>query len=472
MKKYIEFKASSKPDRIKHVEEHDYRSPYQRDRDRILYSKEFRRLEGKTQVFVDGFDDNMRTRLTHTLQVAQIANTISEALGLDIYLTEAIALGHDVGHTPFGHVGERTLNAIMNGCISCYEFNESLDEKYRGFKHNLQSVRVVSFLEKINLEEPSLNLTRYTLWGLANHTKTKCRECDRYNSKNQKCTNFYNEISKCPNQGKLSLGYYENTLKNGDQKLFIDERDWTFEAIVVALADEIAQRQHDIEDGIYAGVLNKSEVIAKYNKIFNKYTTGIDLCEEEIDNKVIISIISKNIVELYVGKAIGELAKRMDTLTDEFSIKSSEDFLKNKESIYKKYVGEGEIITDIFGFDRDFNRCDKEFREYLNNRILKTELAQKMDGKATYIIRKIVKAYLTNPQQLPDKTIKVIVEDYLLINKNDSIGDRTDREFLENKLKEEDYEFKMVLLRRVCDYIAGMTDRYAESQYERLYGLQ
>lgn len=115
------FEASDNmTNRLKFISNEKERSLFQRDCDRILYSKEFRRLNGKTQVFVSGFDDNMRNRLTHTLQVAQIANSISNALGLNLELTKAIALGHDVGHTPFGHVGERVLNYMMNGCFGLF----------------------------------------------------------------------------------------------------------------------------------------------------------------------------------------------------------------------------------------------------------------------------------------------------------------------------------------------------------------
>lgn len=142
-----EFRAlEENTSRLGTIDKHEFRSDFQRDRDRILYSREFRRLSGKTQVFITGADDHMRTRLTHTLEVAQIAETIAMRLGLDTMLTVAIAYGHDVGHTPFGHIGERTLNHIMNGCFKYYGYNEKgvLKEDNKGFKHNLQGVRVTS----------------------------------------------------------------------------------------------------------------------------------------------------------------------------------------------------------------------------------------------------------------------------------------------------------------------------------------
>ncbi len=153
-----------------------YRNEFMRDRDRILYSKAFRRLAGKTQVYLSGVDDHKRTRLTHTLEVSQIARSISSALRLDSDLTEAIALGHDLGHTPYGHVGERTLHEIMTPHLNhelgnfCPLNNESSDianryNAYLGFKHNLQSLKNAMVLEK-NYGDYGLDLTNFTLFGI------------------------------------------------------------------------------------------------------------------------------------------------------------------------------------------------------------------------------------------------------------------------------------------------------------------
>lgn len=158
--------------RIDPEKEHRYRTPFMRDRDRILYSKAFRRLSGKTQIFFTSFDDHARTRLTHTLEVAQIAKTIAGQLGLDQDLAEAIALGHDLGHTPFGHVGERVLNGIMNNCSSFVTLQDCCE---MGFKHNLQSLRVAQELERKG-EEAGLNLTNVTMFGLYAHTSADWRK--------------------------------------------------------------------------------------------------------------------------------------------------------------------------------------------------------------------------------------------------------------------------------------------------------
>ena len=152
------------------------RNKFERDRDRILFSKEFRRLQGKTQVFVAGFDDHIRNRLTHTLIVSQISKTLAKHFGFDETLAEAIALAHDVGHTPFGHVGERTLNLITNNCDTFQDFTIHSDDE-KGFKHNWQGLKVVSSLEKISTEYKGLNLTDYTLWGILNHSNLNYKKC-------------------------------------------------------------------------------------------------------------------------------------------------------------------------------------------------------------------------------------------------------------------------------------------------------
>lgn len=152
-----------------------YRTMFMRDRDRVLYSRAFRRLSGKTQIYLTGSDDHQRTRLTHTLEVSQIAATISQALGLDRDLTEAIAMGHDLGHTPFGHAGEQILHEIMvpNGgrLIVDSPYNDATTDLsgFLGFKHNFQSVRLAVALENI-YGDYGLDLTNYTLWGLQRHS--------------------------------------------------------------------------------------------------------------------------------------------------------------------------------------------------------------------------------------------------------------------------------------------------------------
>lgn len=200
----------------------ELRTDFQRDRDRILHSKAFRRLKHKTQVFFSPYDDHFRTRMTHTLEVAQIARTISRALNLNEDLTEAIALGHDLGHTPFGHSGERVLNALMPG----------------GYKHNVQSVRVVEVIE-------NLNLTQETIDGIMNH----------------------------------SYDFMPNTL----------------EGKVVRISDKMAYINHDIQDAVRAGII-KNEDIPKQSTDYFSAKTGIRLTK--LVNDIIENSYEKNEIKM------------------------------------------------------------------------------------------------------------------------------------------------------------------------------
>lgn len=481
---------SAKPEdteRIKTITEHSFRDKFQRDRDRVLYSKEFRRLSGKTQIFVAGFDDNMRTRLTHTLEVAQIAETIARRLNLNTMLTTAIAYAHDIGHTPFGHIGERTLNYIMNGCFPLYGYNVKMSELEKGFKHNLQGVRVATFLEKID-SGYGLNLTKYTLWGIKAHTSSTYKGCDYYTE--GKCS-YKNKMENCVNSSaksekeSLLLGFYEENLKVDGEPILQDKRDWTLEAIVVAHADEIAQRHHDIEDGIYAGIIDITKL-----KDFLSNESGFDksfintvkqLKINGSERHVIISELSRIVVNYYVTEYCKTIYQKVKQLKDELDLEEHEKDWKNL--MYDKATQEKDIVK-YFGFNEDFSKADEKFSGYLRDHILNSELAQKMDGKAVYIIKQLMKAYLTNPQQLPDKTIMSIIERWETKYEKDNkgqdklrnIGQRytdesRDRAKLKELIKENDSGIKTILLRSICDYIAGMTDQYAISCFEKLYGI-
>lgn len=463
--------------RVIKIEEHSFRDKFQRDRDRILYSKEFRRLSGKTQIFVTGFDDNMRNRLTHTLEVAQIADTISRELGLNTNLTMAIAYGHDVGHTPFGHVGERTLNYIMNGCFDYYGYNRDLLKTQKGFKHNLQGVRVTSYLEGQD-DDAGLNLTMYTLWGIQNHTSREYKGCEY--RKNQKTCRYKNCNKDC--KESLLVGFYDSPQAYGPKLVLNDRRDWTFEAIVVAYADEIAQRHHDIEDGIYAKVINPIELckyiikIERFTKIHGKIDELLaDINNEKIHNSIVIQRLSSIMVDFYATEYINAIREKTEHLCNVLKINAGDAEWKSK--FFDYIMREGLFVTNYFCFDKEMVNADKKFGRYLQNHILYTELAQSMDGKASFVIRQLVKAYLTNPQQLPGRTITLIVSDWLKqmgvkpdYDENSITTESYSREKLRELINDGDSKFIVILLRRICDYIAGMTDRYALECYEKLYG--
>ena len=454
----------------------DIRDEFQRDRDRILYSKPFRRLSGKTQVFFVGTDDHIRTRLTHTLEVNQIANTISSYLGLNTTLTEAIALGHDIGHAPFGHAGERVLNSIMNGEDSINEKLIKLDEirdKDKGFKHNLQALRILKDLTMSYKRTYGLDISKKTLWGIVNHSSLR-----------------YEEDSK--------LGFYDRYLRDLD-----DNEDRSIEALVVKDADEIAQRHHDIEDAIELELIPKKKLLEKIKEVFKEeldkkkmYKSIIKRIEyEDLSKNELITNYSKLIVDLYVSEYIESLENLVMELNEKKEICQNEFKVYDKNKYLKEFCREM-LIEKSTGFSIEFKKKDEKFQEFLKNAVLNSQSVQMMDGKGKYIIRKLFQAYFTNPQQMPDKTIKTFLRNIgvllgIQIKQEDILpsfirneieryhGDilkekegnkkiKVFKDILEKKITI--YEYKIVLMRTITDYIAGMTDKYALKQYEILYG--
>lgn len=492
---------------------HPIRTEFQRDRDRILYSRSFRRLSGKTQVFTSKNDDHIRTRLTHTLEVSQIARTISKELGLDEDLTEAIALGHDLGHTPFGHVGERTLNQIMNGCYTIADFNTDIagNNGKRGFKHNLQGARVVN-----ELEESTLNLTKETIWGIINHSSLEYKKCNKDGI--LKCdVKHKNKFKGFCNEKKYNLDFYDYILEK-----FSDHTAWTLEALVVGMADEIAQRHHDIEDAIEFKILTLDSL---YNAIENAFKNAIeDGASEEQKNlfkelkgikdkyKAIYKY-SKFIVDFLTTDLITETRKNIEAMKQQFEIKTKEDFYKKKKKIFEdidtfKEEKNKNYVYNIVKFSSKVKEGDENLQEFLKSRILKSFEAQRMDGLGNYVIIKLFEAYTHNPQQLSNKSIKILYKNIYENRKNleetleklnieESEKDKVDRyKSLLQKIDKLDPEgdvgeireliselhfqeidrkfdiekiYKEILLRTICDYIGGMTDSYAINEHKALY---
>ena len=477
-------------------EEDIYRNCFSRDRDRILYSKGFRRLSGKTQVFVAGFDDHCRTRLTHTMEVAQIATTISKNLGLNVDLTEAIAFGHDVGHTPFGHRGEQFLNLLMNGCYHVHGLNINLPDRERGFKHNWQSLRVISSLEKHDrkFDSGGINLTNFTRWGILNHTNTlykKCRFVLYEKSSDGLCKyncGYMNKKVSCPLKGEYSIEFYKEQYKD---KLN-DSEDWSYEAFVVAIADEIAQRHHDIEDGIEANILKKDSLINKIVDLFKDFLNEgekrlIEKINDEDEKQYYIPLLSRFIVRFLVSRLIENVKNNLYQLKIEKNIQDSHDFKRIRNELNVEEERKRINYCDAI------SKADKQFKDYLFEMIINSYLAQKMDGKSDFLLRQLTKAYATNPQQLPDRTIIALFknlnirlekyhkkDDVLKMLKDNNIEEKELKEvepgllrITLNKLhKSQLEEYRFALLRTICDYIAGMTDQYAIDQYESLYGSQ
>ena len=351
--------------RVYPEKEHPYRSAYQRDRDRIVHSAAFRRLEYKTQVFVNHEGDDYRTRLTHTIEVAQIARTIASVLHLNIDLTEAIALAHDLGHTAFGHSGEDALNELM--------------AKSGGFNHNTQGLRVVDYLEERYPDFPGINLTWEVREGIAKHS-----------------TAF--DLS--------------SRLKG-----LAPEELPTLETQVVDIADEIAYDNHDLDDGLASGLIKEEglESLSIWNLLNKNITKKYDKLTPEKRRYLII----RSLIDLQVTDLIQETEKNIAKL----KLKSYKDAKK----IDKK------IVT----FSQDMLKLRIPLRAFLMERLYNHYRVVRMSIKAKRFIKELFEVYVACPKQLPEKIQNRITRD----------GVR----------------------RAVCDYIAGMTDRYALNEYKKLF---
>lgn len=502
------------------------RNEFSKDRDRIRFSRAFRRLEHKAQIYTYKKGDHFRTRLTHTLEVAQIAVSLARNLNLNEDLVEAISLGHDIGHTPFGHQGERTLDKIMRG-----EDDLSGKIKYKlnygGFKHNFHSLKILDYTEVKYENVKGMNLTWQVLEGILKHTKTKkiISDDDYENYCDLK------RFIKSPNVERYMSGEFQN------QKCSV-----TLEGQIVAIADEIAQRQHDIDDGLRDVELKisfeeiKRSLDKLYEDIISKYDGKINIF---IDNlKTLITSLdeigrSKN--SLYINNSLTRNIINFFlidvTIKSLANLKHENVLIDNGNVIFKK-----ELIT----FSNIGKRVNDEIQRFINARILNSYNVNRFDGKAIYIVRQLFKAYYTNPRQMPkyildrlaDNLKRVCKEIYsieLNINKKNTlviknidfnnikpdeieallnflkldfqISEVKILEDIENimevvddnkyikydeyirvnnidideKTSSRDRLIKAIIelhysyLSIVCDYIAGMTDSFACSEFENLY---
>jgi dGTPase len=445
------------------------RSKFDRDRDRVLFSKEFRRLEGKTQVFVNGFDDHIRNRLTHTLEVSQISRTISEYFGFNTTLAEAIALAHDVGHTPFGHIGERVLSHLTNNCDP---FKNIIIENIgdRGFKHNWQGLRVLCSLERISPQYKGLNLTDYTLWGVLHHSSTKYKKCDLH--VDNKCSYRQNGSVCHVNNNQLHLNFYNHYSD------YYSKGSWSLEGLIVNYSDEIAQRHHDIEDGLVAGIINVEELVLVFKKLFEDYLNK----EQKLKltnilksnyHGYVLSDLSGLVLSCYMLNLINNSSIMIKDLIRKYNIIDAEGFYSVKNIIEKE-----DDVFKLICYENSFEEKDRVFQKYLTDRILNSHLAQSMDGKASYILKNLIEAYLSNPRQLPDNTIIYLMANYLTNNEfNKMIKSKSEKHYvgiMRDKVNDlhnsRDARFTTQLIRTITDFIAGMTDKFALTQYKILYG--
>ena len=483
----------------------EYRSIIDRDRDRILYSKTFRRLNGKTQIFIPRSNDYVRTRLTHTLEVNQIARSIGKGLGLNISLIEAIAMGHDVGHTPFGHAGEYELNRIMNNCLyhSCSGFPK-LGNDNCGFKHNFQAIRVLCELEYI-YGQKGLGLTPFTLWGILNHTKLEPKICE-YADKNQ-CPRK-REMAICLNKNKFSLDFYNSIIK--EKTTISDNPAWSFEGIVVNIADEFAQIHHDIEDGLFMNIITLDEVYNYIDEFFSLLITDLkmddaknnyDSIKTKIasakDQRTFMSFASKLIIDFLISKFIRDTSEIFERLSTKFQINSRESFIShyNQLGSSKEFSLNGNKLIQNEILDNEEGMI-KVFKDKFKNRVINSEEVQQLNNLGYKVISDLFEALYLNPKILNDKTLLAFVEEsedakqimrdtglYRLrtdegkfkTRQKEGLGEiRNKMSELINNFDDDDKlsnnQNAITLMRIVADHISGMTDGYALAKHKEIYG--
>jgi dGTPase len=362
-----------------------FRSPFQRDRDRIIHSSAFRRLKHKTQVFVEHEGDYYRTRLTHSIEVAQVARTIAGALGFNEYLTEAVALAHDLGHTPFGHTGEDALDALM--------------KPYGGFDHNAQALKIVTALERHYAEWDGLNLTWETLEGIAKHN---------------------GPVMQAPGAGGEDLPFaLADYNARHDLELHTHASG---EAQVAALADDIAYNNHDLHDGLRAGLFSVDEIRAL-----------------PIVGPAFAAVDAK-----YPG--LEESRRRHEALRRLFGVMVEDVLVSSRGHLQRLNPASAQEIRDagapVIRFSDHLWRDLKEIRAFLFARMYRAPAVLEMRQKVTKVIEDLFPLFLADTALLPPEWRKDVAED----------------------------EGEVALARIVGDYIAGMTDRFALETHARLIG--
>ncbi len=346
------------------------RSEFQRDRDRIIHSTAFRRLEYKTQVFLNHEGDLFRTRLTHSIEVAQIARTLARSLRLNEDLVEATALSHDLGHTPFGHVGQDVLNECM--------------KEYGGFEHNLQSLRVVDHLEEHYGAFDGLNLTFETREGILKH-------CSLANARQL---------------GDLG-------------QRFLDKTQPSLEAQLTNLADEIAYNNHDIDDGLRSGLLTMKQM-------------------EEVD---LFARLHRQVVRQYPGlpgrRELYETIRLMITAMTADLVEESCRLIKEADP---RSIDDVRTAPPLIRFSASMRAETTALKRFLYANLYRHYKVNRMRVKASRIVRELFEAFMTDPVLLPF--------DYQVA------GGDTHKQ-----------------ARKIADYIAGMTDRYAIREHKRIFSL-
>ncbi len=367
------------------------RTQYQRDRDRIIHSTAFRRLAHKTQVFVPHEGDHYRTRLTHTIEVGQIARAIARSLRLDEDLAEAQALAHDVGHTPFGHTGEDALEEVM--------------EPYGGFDHNAQALRIVTRLEKRYADYDGLNLAWETLEGLVKHNGPLLQPDG-------------SPIPKYAARG-LPIAILEF---NG--RLPLDLASFaSAEAQAAAIADDVAYNAHDIDDGLRAGLFAIEDL--RTVDFVGDLVREIEARHPGLEPNRFVHELGRRLITRFVEDAIREGGERLA----EAAPQSAADVRAQQRA----------LVT----FSAPMQAADKAIKGFLYPHMYRHPRVMKVRVQAAEVVRRLTRAFLKEPALMPGEWA------------------------LEAQAMKGD---EMRVARLICDYIAGMTDRFALAEHRRLFG--
>ena len=368
--------------------ESETRTPFQRDRDRILHSTAFRRLKHKTQVFVYHEGDHYRTRLTHSLEVAQIARTIARTLALNEDLAETLALGHDLGHPPFGHAGEEALNAAM--------------APYGGFDHNAQTLRVLTKLERRYAAFDGLNLTWETLEGVVKHNGPLTGPHARQATQSKLHESLPETLMEYVASHDLELSTFASA-----------------EAQVAAIADDIAYNNHDIDDGLRAGLFDLSDLedVAVVGSVLH----DVNARHPSIDRSRVVHETIRRLISLMIGDVVSESRRRLGETSP-----TSVDEVRQCD-------------RPVVGMSDEMIAADRALKEFLFANMYRHDMVNQMSSRGRQIVADIFRVYLDEPGRLPDEWSDLAIA-------TEPQG----------------------LPRLACDFIAGMTDRYALSEHERL----
>ena len=341
---------------------HAYRTEFQRDRARIIHSRAFRRLEYKTQVFLNGTGDHLRTRLTHSIEVASISRTIARALGLNEDLAEAIALAHDLGHSPFGHSGEEMLAECMRD--------------HGGFDHNKQSQRVVELLENAYPNFPGLNLTFEVREGLKKHQ-----------------------------------AFYDPPAANEEKY-----RCPSLEAQIANLADEITYYSHDLDDAVDFEILSARQL--EENAVWQKSHAAVVARSPDVREPELHKLIIRDIIDVQVCDVIESSGQAIATA----GVQTADDVRRQSSPLIR--------------YSDDLLEANRALRKFLYQNVYYHPRVAEVNLNACEMMRGVFQAYLEDPSQLGEGATR--------------------------RLESEG------MYRTVCDYVAGMTDRYLIEEYDRL----